>query len=73
MKKDEITLTVTAGIVIDFRRFYKRPQRAYGNQQAKYYLRNGETITFQNQQQLLRALAGQLKSNERFEMWMGLE
>jgi len=73
MKKEPITLTVTSGIVMDMRRFYKRPQRVYGKTEATYYLRNGETITFQDQQQLLRALAGRLKSSEKFGMVMTLE
>ena len=67
-----ITITATEGVVVDFRRFYKRPQRVYGKTQAVYYVRNGETITFQSQQQLLRALAGQLTSKETFGMVLTL-
>jgi hypothetical protein len=66
--KDEIKLTATKPAVIDFRRFYKQPKRVYGEQPATYCLLKGETVTFADQDQLLRALAGQLTSKETFGM-----
>lgn len=64
----EIILTATETVLIDFRRFYKRPRRVFGNnlQAGQQIMRNGDTITFANQQMLLRALAGELTSKETF-------
>jgi hypothetical protein len=63
----KITLTATESLVIDKARWYKRPQRVFGRgNRTTDLMRNGDTITFNDQQQLLRALAGQLTSKEQF-------
>jgi hypothetical protein len=71
---NEVTLTATETIVVDFRRFYKRPRRVYGDNPyaGSQLMRNGDTITFPDQQFLLRALAGQLTSKETFGTVLGL-
>jgi hypothetical protein len=55
-----LTITITDSIVIDVARWYKHPRRIYGKDSQPEYFKNGDTITFRDQAQLLRALAGEL-------------